>query len=102
MNVQASEWYVPGCAECIEVVANIFNSAVKDASVTRLSFSSGHRHCHAVAQTANQKRVAAGAATAETAPAATQAPNGVLFTEDEVAGLTGRQVMPNGFDHSLA
>ncbi|HEV2646546.1 MAG TPA: hypothetical protein VGU46_09300 [Acidobacteriaceae bacterium] len=101
MNVTLVEYYVPGCVECIGIVTNMVESALPDATVSRMNIvATGNRHCHHVEEKTLQKRMAAGAAPTVTAPAAPPIPSGVLFSEAEVAGLVAGAVEPNGFDHS--
>jgi hypothetical protein len=105
MNVTVVEYYVPGCRDCIAIVENIVQSAVRDAAVSRMNLvATGKRHCHELEAGPMQQRMAAGAATGaihEATPAPPPVPSGVLFSEVEVAGLAGRAVDDglNGFDY---
>lgn len=48
LTITASLWYVISCPECCAEVEKITRSAVRDAQVTKLTITAGHKHCHAV------------------------------------------------------
>jgi hypothetical protein len=88
LNVQVTEWYVPSCPDCIPIIETLVASAVRDSTVTKLSVSAGHQHCHPTA--AKQKQVGSGAP----APNPPAVPSGELFTPEVCDG----NPLPNGID----
>jgi hypothetical protein len=46
MTVTVSDHYVVGCPQCCAEVERITRAAVRDFSVTKLTFTPGHRHNH--------------------------------------------------------
>ena len=48
LTVTASLWFVTNCAECCAEVEKVTRAAVRDAQVTKLTLSAGHKHCHPV------------------------------------------------------
>lgn len=48
MTVTVSDYYVPGCQECCAEIERITRAAIRDFSVTKLTFTPGHRHNHEV------------------------------------------------------
>jgi hypothetical protein len=89
MNVQVTEWYAPSCPECIEIVENLVRSAVRDSTVTKVSISAGHQHCH---PTAPKPKQVGASASPMNAPAPPAVPSGELFTPETNDGV------PNGID----
>lgn len=47
MTVTVSDYYVVGCEMCCTEIEKITRAAVRDFTVTKLSFTPGHRHNHA-------------------------------------------------------
>jgi len=89
MTVTVSDYYVPGCPECCAEIERSTRAAIRDFSVTKLTFTPGHRHNHEVEKPAG----------ALTAPQRSDAPtplppSGELFVEAGDA--------LNGFDHAQA
>jgi hypothetical protein len=48
MTVTVSDYYVVGCPECCAEIERITRAAIRDFSVTKLTFTPGHRHNHEV------------------------------------------------------
>ncbi|WP_260703358.1 hypothetical protein [Edaphobacter flagellatus] len=48
LTVTASLWFVTNCAECCTEVEKVTRAAIRDAQVTKLTISAGHKHCHPV------------------------------------------------------
>jgi hypothetical protein len=48
MTVTVSDFYVVGCPECCAEIERITRAAIRDFSVTKLTFTPGHRHNHEV------------------------------------------------------
>lgn len=46
MTVTVSDFYVVGCPECCAEIERITRAAIRDMSVTKLTFTPGHRHNH--------------------------------------------------------
>mgnify|MGYP001550969307 CR=1 FL=1 len=46
MTVTVSDYYVVGCEMCCTEIERITRAAVRDFTVTKLSFTPGHRHNH--------------------------------------------------------
>ena len=57
MTVTVSDYYVPSCEVCCFEIERITRSAIRDFSVTKLTFTPGHRHNHETEP--KQKQVAA-------------------------------------------
>jgi len=91
MTVTVSEHYVPSCEECCAAVERIVRAAVRDFSVTKLSLTPGHRHCHDVAETG---KALPSPQAAEPTPLP---PSGELFIEATAGNSAGAL---NGFDHA--
>jgi hypothetical protein len=89
MTVTVSDYYVPSCPECCAEIERITRSAIRDFSVTKLTFTPGHRHNHEVEK---EKALPAPQPTAPTP----LPPGGELFV-DAVGNSAGPL---NGFDHA--
>jgi|GEM_PF-2575617 len=92
MTVTVSDNYVVGCADCCAEVERITRAAIRDFSVTKLTFTPGHRHNHIVETPEKQENRGLVAATAPTNPP----PLGdqeTLFIDAQSGSL-------NGFDHA--
>jgi hypothetical protein len=48
VTVTVSDFYVVGCPECCREIERITRAAIRDFSVTKLTFTPGHRHNHEV------------------------------------------------------
>jgi len=59
MTVTVSDYYVVGCEMCCAEIERITRAAVRDFSVTKLSFTPGHRHNHEEAKTPHPPSAAA-------------------------------------------
>jgi hypothetical protein len=88
MTVTVSDFYVVGCTDCCSEIERITRAAIRDFSVTKLSFTPGHRHNHETET--KQKQVAASRPSAS------------------AVELEGQQVLPgtnsagtNGFDSAV-
>lgn len=46
MTVTVSDYYVVGCPQCCAEIERITRAAIRDFSVTKLTFVPGHRHNH--------------------------------------------------------
>lgn len=46
MTVTVSECSNVGCPQCCAEIERIFNAAVRDRSVSKLTLIPGYRHCH--------------------------------------------------------
>lgn len=46
MTVTVSDYYVVGCTMCCSEIERITRAAIRDFSVTKLTFTPGHRHNH--------------------------------------------------------
>lgn len=103
MNVQVTEYYVTGCAECMAIVENITRSFIRDATGSKLVLlGTAKQHCHEVQP---KKQIAeAAAASAALEPNATAPPDlsPPLFCAAELAamGELGTTEALNGFDYS--
>jgi hypothetical protein len=89
MTVTVSDYYVPDCEVCCTEIERITRAAIRDFSVTKLTFTPGHRHNHEV----EKERALA----APQRPAPPSPPSGELFIEG-TAGNSGAAI--NGFDHA--
>jgi hypothetical protein len=59
VTVTVSDFYVVGCHECCAEIERITRAAIRDFSVTKLTFTPGHRHNHDVDKPAPQPSAAA-------------------------------------------
>lgn len=48
MTVTVSDYYVTACPQCCAEIERIVRAAIRDHSVTKLTFTPGHRHNHEV------------------------------------------------------
>jgi hypothetical protein len=92
VTVTVSDFYVPSCEECCAEVERITRAAIRDFSVTKLTFTPGHRHNHATQEKGRQRI----AAQVDAPPPPTPLPSGELF----IVGDPGQGPAPNGFDHA--
>jgi len=89
MTVTVSDYYVVGCPECCAEIERITRAAIRDFSVTKLTFVPGHRHNHEVEK-----------------PAALRAGDNAPAPSAAVLEAAGQQTIPgtlvaaepNGFD----
>ena len=96
MNVAVTEWYVPGCPDCISAIETIVRSAVRDATVTKMDLGAGHRHNHpaqAAQKLVGPVDVVPTNHVDGTAPSPTL---GDLFEESNQSDKESE--LPNGFD----
>lgn len=89
MTVTVSDHYVPSCEMCCAEIERITRAAIRDFSVTKLTFTPGHRHNHEVEK--------AKALDAPQSPAPTLPPSGELFIEGTISNSAGAL---NGFDQA--
>lgn len=59
MTVTVSDFYVVGCPDCCAEIERITRAAIRDFSVTKLTFTPGHRHNHVEDKPAPQPSAAA-------------------------------------------
>jgi hypothetical protein len=90
VTVTVSDYYVPSCEECCAEIERITRAAIRDFSVTKLTFTPGHRHNHEVEKSGVAPRISA-PVSAEPPPP----PSGELF----IVGEPGGSAL-NGFDHA--
>jgi hypothetical protein len=89
VTVSDADYYVVGCAECCTEIERITRAAIRDFSVTKLTFTPGHRHNHEVDK--------GKALAAPQPPAPPSPPSGELFVEGTAGNSAGAL---NGFDHA--
>jgi hypothetical protein len=88
VTVTVSDFYVVGCPDCCAEIERITRAAIRDFSVTKLSFTPGHRHNHEVEKPA---ALAANSAPSQPSAAALEAAGqqtlpGTLDTTKPYAG----------------
>lgn len=88
MTVTVSDYYVPGCEVCCAEIERITRAAIRDFSVTKLTFTPGHRHNHETEKALPSPKAA------EPTPLP---PSGELFIEGTAGNSAGAL---NGFDHA--
>jgi hypothetical protein len=91
MTVTVSDYYVPSCEECCAEIERITRAAVRDFSVTKLTFTPGHRHNHEV------EKAGKALPPPQSAEPTPLPPSGELFVEGTGGNSAGAL---NGFDHA--
>jgi hypothetical protein len=83
LTVTVSDYYVVGCPECCAEIERITRAAIRDFSVTKLTFTPGHRHNHEVEK-----------------PAALRAGDGAPSPSAVALEAAGQQTIPGTLDTS--
>jgi hypothetical protein len=68
VTVAVSDFYVVGCTNCCAEIERITRAAIRDFSVTKLTFTPGHRHNHAEDKATPQSQAVLEAAGQQTLP----------------------------------
>jgi hypothetical protein len=90
MTVTVSDFYVPSCETCCLEIERITRAAIRDFSVTKLTFTPSHRHNHEV----ETKTKGGLTPPKESALPPSPLPSGELF----IVGVADEM---NGFDHTM-
>jgi hypothetical protein len=68
VTVTVSDYYVPSCEDCCAEIERITRAAIRDFSVTKLTFTPGHRHNHMTEDAKGGPRISAPVSAATPPP----------------------------------